>query len=163
MARYTKSGSGSATKTEYSLPKCDNCPRINTSSSRSSTVGSYDSSILVSVIEDFSHIKQEVQKLQDEIKSVEPYYESSTKLNNTVRIVIILLMMVPLLQLLCCIGVVYTLGIEEKLSGLLKLFINGIGILSIVELIFGGVKLFLFDNRLGLIEKEIEELKRKQS
>ena len=57
-------------------------------------------------------------------------------------------MVVPIIQLLCCAGVVYYLGIEDKLPGLIKWILGGVSILSIIELIVGGVKLFLYEKRL---------------
>lgn len=162
MARYSKAESGTATKTVFSSPtSCDNCPKINPSSSSSTSNRIFDSDILVSTIGQLVELKKEVQELQEESKKAESFYNSTTKLNNTVRTVVIVLMIVPVLQLICCTGVIYALGIEEKLSGLLKWALGGISLFSIIELIVGGVKLYWYEKRMDIIEKDIDELKKK--
>lgn len=162
MARYSKAESGTATKTNYPLPTaCDNCPRINTTSS--STASQFDSDIVVSTIGQLTELKKQVQKLQEESKKAESFYRSTAKLNNTVRVVVIVLMIIPIIQLILCTGVVYILGIEDKLPGLLKWVLGGVSVLSILELIVGGIKLYLYEKRMDELEKVVDEIKAKSN
>ena len=159
MARYTKAESTAATKSAFPLPNtCDGCPKVNTSSS-SSANNSSNADVLISTIGQLNDLKKDVQQLQEESKRTASFYQSSTKLNNTVRTVIIILMIVPVLQLIGCTCVVYALGIEDTLPNLLKWTLSGVSILSILELIVGGIKLYLYENRINELEKEIEKLK----
>lgn len=63
-------------------------------------------------------------------------------------------MVIPVIQLLLCAGVVYSLGIEDELPGLINWILGSVSILSILELIVGGIKLYLY-------EREWTSLKRK--
>lgn len=67
-------------------------------------------------------------------------------------------MIMPIIQLLCCAGVVYSLGIEDELPGLINWVLGGVSLLSLVELIVGGVKLFLYEKRMDELEKKIDAL-----
>ena len=43
----------------------------------------------------------------------------------------------------------YSLEIEDKLLGLIKRILGGLSIFSLVELIVGGIKLFLYEKKDG--------------
>lgn len=103
-------------------------------------------------------LQREVRELQAANKKTSSFYDSTSKLNKTVRTVIIILMIVPVVQLLCCAGVVYSLGIEDELPGLINWILGGVSLLSLGELIVGGVKLFLYEKRMDELEKKIDTL-----
>lgn len=158
MAQYQKTRSGTATQNTIPLANsCDNCPKVNASSS-STANGTSSTEMLIGTIGQLHDLQREVQELKDENNKTASFYDSTAKLNKTVRIVVILLMIVPVVQLLCCVVVVYSLGIEDKLPDLLNWILGGVGALSFIELFVGGVKLFLYENRMDEIEKKIEAL-----
>lgn len=158
MTQYQRTKSETATQGSVPLvANCDNCPRINASSS-STAGGTSNTDTLIGTIGQLHDLQQEVRELQAASKKTLSFYDSTAKLNKTVRIAIIILMVVPIIQLLCCAGVVYYLGIEDKLPGLIKWILGGVSILSIIELIVGGVKLFLYEMRLDDLEKKIDAI-----
>jgi hypothetical protein len=67
-------------------------------------------------------------------------------------------MIVPIVQLICCVGVVYFLGIEDKLPGLLRLVLSGVSIFSIIELTVGGFKLYFYETKMDKFEKDLDAL-----
>lgn len=158
MAQYQKTQSKTATKNSIPLANsCDNCPKVNTSSS-STANGTSSTEMLISTIGQLHDLQREVRELQAGNKKTVSFYDSTTKLNKTVRTVVIILMIVPVVQLLCCAGVVYSLGIEDELLGILNWILGGVSLLSLIELIIGGVKLFLYEKRMDEIERKIEAL-----
>lgn len=157
MAQYQKSETSTATQNAIPIvSSCDGCPKVNTSSS--STPGFSSSDMLFSTIGQLHDLQQEVQKLQNASRKTLSFYDSTSKLNNTVRTVVIILMLIPIAQLLLCVAVVYSLGIQDELPGLLSWALSGVGIASIIELSVGGAKLFHFDKRIEAIEKRIDSL-----
>lgn len=67
-------------------------------------------------------------------------------------------MVIPVIQLLLCAGVVYFLGIEDELPGLINWILGSVSILSILELIVGGIKLYLYEKRMDELEKKIDAM-----
>lgn len=90
-----------------------------------------------------------MRELQAVNKRTLSFYDTTSKLNKTVRTVVIILMIVPIIQLIWCFGAVYSLEIEDKLLGLIKRILGGLSIFSLVELIVGGIKLFLYEKKDG--------------
>ncbi len=160
MSQYKKTKTKTGTATPNAVPlvsNCDNCSKINASYS-STTGGNSDVGALFSAISQICDLQREVKELQAANKKTSSFYDSTSKLNKTVRTVIIILMIVPIIQLLCCAGVVYSLGIEEELPGLINWILGSVSVLSLIELIVGGVKLFLYEKRMDELEKKIETL-----
>lgn len=161
MSQYQRAKTESATQVSIPLvANCDGCPRVNTSYS-STTGGTSNTDTLIGTIGQLHELQQEVRKLQSESKKTLPFYDSTAKLNKTVRVVVIILMVIPIMQLLFCAGVVYSLGIEDELPGLLNWILGGVSIMSILELIVGGVKLFLYEKRMDELEKKIDAMSNK--
>lgn len=158
MSQHSNTGTGILPLTPTSITgDCINCPRVNPSStSTSNNVG--DTSILIDAIGQLHDLQKEVKEIQTKQGKLMEFYDSSTKLNKTVRIVIIVLMIIPALQLICCTGVVFYLGIQQKLSDLLNWVLGGVSLLSLVELIVGGVKLFLDEKKIENLEKKVDDL-----
>ena len=160
MAHYTKSKS-SSTSQPY-LPSvnntCEGCPKVSGTTS-SSTNNPSTSEILVTTIGQLNDLQKAVKELQKESNKKSSFYQSSTRLNNTVRRVVVILLIVPILQLLFCIGTVYYLGIQDQLPSLINWILGSVGLLSVVELVIGGVKLFGYDKKIEDLEKKIEDLK----
>ena len=146
MSEYQRAKTETAT--QGSIPfvtNCDSCPRVNASYS-STTVGTSNADTLISTI------------VQAASKKTLSFYDSTSKLNKTVQIVIIILMVIPVIQLLLCAGVVYSLGIEDELPGLINWILGSVSILSILELIVGGIKLYLYEKRMDELEKKIDAM-----
>ena len=158
MPQYQKKKTGTTTQNTVPLASsCDNCPKVNASYS-STTGGTSNTDTLIGTIGQLHDLQREVRELQAARKKTSSFYDSTSKLNKTVRTVIIILMIVPVVQLLCCAGVVYSLGIEDELPGLINWILGGVSLLSLGELIVGGVKLFLYEKRMDELEKKIDTL-----
>ena len=136
---------------------CEGCPKVSAASSRSTNATS-NGDVLVATIGQLNELQKEVRELQKENKKKSSFYNSSAKLNNTVRVVVIILLIVPVIQMLCCAGVVYYLGIQDQLPSLINWLLGGVSILSLLELIVGGVKLFLYEKRMDELESKINDL-----
>jgi hypothetical protein len=159
MSQYSKAETGSATSSAVPLASnCDNCPRVSTTFSSSTTGGFSNTDTLIGTIGQLHDLQREVKELQDANKKTLSFYESASKLSNTVRVVVIILMIVPIVQLICCVGVVYFLGIEDKLPGLLRLVLSGVSIFSIIELTVGGFKLYFYETKMDKFEKDLDAL-----
>ena len=139
------------------VTNCDSCPRVNASYS-STTVGTSNADTLISTIGQLHDLQREVRELQAASKKTLSFYDSTSKLNRTVQIVIIILMVIPVIQLLLCAGVVYSLGIKDELPGLINWILGSVSILSILELIVGGIKLYLYEKRMDELEKKIDAM-----
>lgn len=132
MSEYQRAKTETAT--QGSIPfvtNCDSCPRVNASYS-STTVGTSNADTLISTIGQLHDLQREVRELQAASKKTLSFYDSTSKLNKTVQIVIIILMVIPVIQLLLCAGVVYSLGIEDELPGLINWILGSVSILSIL-------------------------------
>ena len=154
MSEYQRAKTETAT--QGSIPfvtNCDSCPRVNASYS-STTVGTSNADTLISTIGQLHDLQREVRELQAASKKTLSFYDSTSKLNKTVQIVIIILMVI----LLLCAGVVYSLGIEDELPGLINWILGSVSILSILELIVGGIKLYLYEKRMDELEKKIDAM-----
>ena len=100
MSEYQRAKTETAT--QGSIPfvtNCDSCPRVNASYS-STTVGTSNADTLISTIGKLHDLQREVRELQAASKKTLSFYDSTSKLNKTVRIVIIILMVIPVIQLL---------------------------------------------------------------
>lgn len=160
MSQYKKTKIKTGTATPNAVPlvsNCDNCPKVNASYS-SATGGVSDTDTLFSTIKQLCVLQREVQELQAANKKTFSFYDSTSKLNKTVHTVVIILMIVPIIQLLCCAGVVYYLGIEEELPGLINWILGGVSVLSLIEMIIGGVKLFHYEKKMDELEKKVDAL-----
>jgi hypothetical protein len=82
-------------------------------------------------------------------------------LAKTSRVAIIVLMVLPVLQLVLCAAIVYCLGIQENLSGLINWIIGGIGALSFLEVLITAVKYFSLENKVNDFEKRLDKLETK--
>ena len=52
----------------------------------------------------------------------------------------------------------YSLGIEDELPGLKISILGSVSILSILELIVGGIKLYLYEKKMDELEKKIDAM-----
>lgn len=52
----------------------------------------------------------------------------------------------------------YSLGIEDELPGLINWILGSVSILSILELIVGGIKLYLYEKKMDELEKKIDAM-----
>lgn len=158
MTQYSNTETGTTVPTSASfINNCENCPRVNTQSS-STAGGSPNAEILIGTIGHLHDLQKEVQELQEKSKKTVSFYDSGARLNRTVRVVVIVLMVIPFLQLISCAAVVYLLGIEDELPNLLNWVLGTVSVLSLVELIMGSIKLFLYEKRMDELEEKINSL-----
>lgn len=108
-----------------------------------------------------------IGKLEERVKDLEKkeeqhaeFYRESARLSKTSRISLIVLMIVPVVQLLVCAIIVYSMGLEEKLPNILKWFLGGVSLLSVVEMIMTIIKGNSDKQKFDELEKEIEKLKK---
>lgn len=115
-------------------------------------------SMLSHTIGELQKLKEEFEKLQKEVEKSKSFYDSATKVNNTVFIVLIVFLLIPVLQLVVCAGVLYFLGIQDNLLEFFKWGLGGIGLLSLVQVVIWGIKVFYHGKRIDDLEKKIENL-----
>lgn len=99
-----------------------------------------------------------VEKEQDRTRN---FYTGITKLARTSRIALIILMIAPVFQLILCTAIVYYLGIQDQLPGLLIWVLGGVSLLSIIEVVITAIKYFTLENKVNELEKKVEKLEDK--
>lgn len=138
-----------------------NCPRISTPENTSQA-------ILWNDLESFGHFYSELEKTKKDVTAIRAEQERNkdfirrmAALAKTSRVAIIVLMVLPVLQLVLCAAIVYCLGIQENLSGLINWIIGGIGALSFLEVLITAVKYFSLENKVNDFEKRLDKLETK--
>lgn len=76
-----------------------------------------------------------MHELEATTKETQSFYDSTTKLNKTVQIAVMLLISVPIVQLVFATLMVYYLGIQDDLNGLLHWLLGSISFFSVIELL----------------------------
>ncbi len=124
--------SSSATMRPYTTNACTSCP----SNSTSVAEGDYDIYKLI------SNCLYEQKNLEEELKAVKRnqekeknLYDSVTSMAKTSKIVMLVLMAVPVIQVIVCAVIIYSLGIQDELPSLLSKGLGGIGVASVVEVL----------------------------
>lgn len=162
MGLYSKTESNATTKPVIILPSsCDSCPKAKVSASSSAATSGTNPDMLFKTIGELHDLKTEVEKLKEESKKSAAFYQSATALSNTVRKVVFFMMMIPILQLIGCMVVVYFLGIENELPKLLKLVLSGVSVLSLIELAVGGMKIYSYDNEIKELKSRVDNIQNK--
>lgn len=140
---------------------CSNCPRISTPENTSQAPTWND-------LESFGHFYSELEKTKKDVTAIRAEQERNkdfirrmAALAKTSRVAIIVLMVLPVLQLVLCAAIVYYLGIQENLSGLINWIIGGIGALSFLEVLITAVKYFSLENKVNDFEKRLDKLETK--
>ena len=114
--------------------------------------------MLITCISKSDKLEKQVDKIEKQQETTRNFYNSLAKFSSTTRVIVILLMFIPLLQLIACAGIVYYLGIQEKNSSLINWVLGGVSILSLGEVIIIPVKLFLLDKRMDDFEKRLDKI-----
>ena len=115
------------------------------------------------VVNNTENNKKEIDNIKAEQEKMKEFYRSSASLSKTVKIVIIILMIVPIIQVLVCGVIVYSLGIQDKLPNYLSYFLGGISVLSIIEFFVGAVKLYANEKSLEALKMRIDKIEEKIS
>ena len=110
----------------------------------------------------FNKIEEEIQKLKErqtvfeKDNSVKSFLDSAKRVSNISAIILIILIVLPICQLGVCVATVYILGYEKSLNSFINWCIGGIGILSLIELVGGCIKLKSLDERIKRLEDKID-------
>ena len=99
-------------------------------------------------------IKKEVDAIQEELDTTRDFYNSTNRLAKTTRRVVQFLAIIPLLQLVVCGIIVYILGIQEELPGILNWVLSAVSLASILEII-------LYIIHWNQLKIKVEELEKK--
>lgn len=162
MAVYTKDTGSSSVLPGVGDQGCVGCPRV--AQSESGTVPTLEAGektlalLLGQTLEETNSLKKDVARLEKEQEQAKKFYSASTKLSKTANIVLWVLLLIPLLQLVACTAVVYHLGIQEQLPGLLYWVLSGVSILSIVEMIALAIKISSIEKKLEEFDKRLSKL-----
>ena len=158
MAVRTKDTStATATSTNIS---CSNCPRVSTPESTSQSATWKDIEALGHFYNDLEKVQKEIVSLREGQKETKDYFKRMASLAKTSQIAIIILMIVPALQLVACAAIVYCLGIQEEVSGLINWIIGGVGVLSFLEVLITAIKYFTLESKVNNLEKELERVEK---
>lgn len=123
----------------------------------SGNMGADLSQLLYQFMNDTSELRKKVDELEKKQRKSERFFGEVTALAKVSRIVMIILMIIPVVQLIACVLVVNYIGCNDKLIPLLNWVISGISVLSIIEMIYGGVKIYLFNRDIEEIKKKIDK------
>lgn len=105
-------------------------------------------------------LEKAVDRLEDKQNKTKEFYEATTKLSKTAYIILWILLIIPALQLFGCIAVVYYLGIQDNLPGLLYWVLSSVSLLSVGEIISIPKTFSSIKNRLNDIEKRLDKFER---
>ena len=133
---------------------------FSATSDTNSQTGAFDVTITGMVrdcIVQVNDLQKEVNQLQKEQRKTSEYYKENAKLAKTSRILMIILMVIPGIQLIACTAVVYYLGIENQLTAFLRWIIGSVSILSISEKVFTAFKYFSLENKVDELKKAVEK------
>lgn len=159
MAQLTKD-SGTSIGTNFSTTSCSNCPRIATSESASTPEHNRETPLIDLVIKSLvtmDKLQKDIMKVEKEQDRTFGFYKGIEKLTHTSRIAITVLMIIPAFQLIACTAIVYYLGIQERLSGLLTWILGGVSIFSVVEILITALKYTMLESKVSELEKKVEK------
>ena len=155
-----KTNDSSSTPTTPSV--CSACPKAVSSSNETQTPQIDNNDILANIVTQnlmqVETLKTEVEQIKIAQEKQADFYRSGAKLNNVARIAIIILLVIPTLQLIACTAVVYYLGVQEKLNGLLSWVLSGVSLFSIVDIIIVSVKFFSVEKKVDFLENKVDKL-----
>lgn len=106
-------------------------------------------------------LQKDIIRVEKEQDRTRDFYDGLTSLAKTSKIAIFILMIIPVFQLIACTAVVYYLGIQDQLSGLLTWILGGVSFLSIAEASITAMKYFTLENKVNELEKKIDKLENK--
>lgn len=162
MAQYTnREKSSSSTANFKNYPRGNGNYKGPTTGQEKSSTGQNDNSIndlLITCISKSDRLEKQVDKIEKQQETTRNFYNSLEKFSSTTRVIVIILMFIPLLQLIACTGVIYYLGIQEKIAPLINWVLGGVSVLSLGEVIIIPIKLFLLDKRMDDFEKRLDKM-----
>lgn len=127
MPQYQNFDSGTAIKSTTSLTNnCDNCPVTNKPQSSTTSDSENIYSYITYIATKVEKLDEKMHELEATTKETQSFYDSTTKLNKTVQIAVMLLISVPIVQLVFATLMVYYLGIQDDLNGLLHWLLGSI-------------------------------------
>lgn len=167
MARYTNdTSSSSVAASAVSINQtCASCPRVAVPESGSTFdqgIAAQLTTVLTQNLGTVSQLQKDIQRVEKEQDRTRNFYNAITKLSDVSRIVLLILLVIPIVQLIACTAVVYYLGIQEQLSSLLTWVLSSVSVLSIAEVVLIPVKLFTMEKRMDDIEKKIDKIVEKE-
>lgn len=163
MARVTKEKSTSTGSALGSLPQqnCVGCPKL--SSSNSGSIPEYDSvALLMDMVSKslvtMNKLQKDIMRVEKEQDRTRDFYSGITALTKISKVAIFVLMIIPAVQLIVCAALVYYLGIQEQLSGLLTWTLGSVSVFSITEIVFTAIKYFTLENKVNELERKVDDL-----
>lgn len=141
--------------------QCDTCPKFGTTNSGSNSDYQPEqnmAALLIQVFTDISTLKEEVQSIQLEQNNTHKFYKAATNLCNVSKNIMLLFILIPVVQLLACVAIIYYLGIQDKLPSLLTWVLSGISLLSFLEVFLNLFQINKMGSRLDELEKKIDNM-----
>lgn len=130
---------------------------IDTSTSGgSSEMGLFYGLINTNILE-VADLKRRINDLEKQQGKTKSFYKSVTRLSNLSTIIIGIMFIIPMLQLIGCAAVVYYLGIQDKLPGLLNWVLGGVSLFSLIEMIFIPIKFYFMETKISSLEEKYNE------
>ena len=126
----------------------------------STTAGNSEISLyglITTNIQEVAELKKRMNDLEKQQNKTKAFYKSITKLSNLSTTIMGIMLIIPMLQLIGCAAVVYYLGIQEKLSGLLNWVLGGVSLFSLVEMIFIPIKFYFMETKITSLEEKLNE------
>lgn len=162
MDRYTKDRETSST-VQNNPQNCAGCPRVAVPEN-GTTAPREDRAIaelLKQTLVDMNTLQVDIMRVEKEQDKTRSFYKTIARLGNISQVAIIALMIVPLIQLIGCLAIIYYLGLQENLSGLFQFAIGGIGLLSLIEVLFAYGKISSIEKQLEKHESRLDKIEEK--
>ncbi len=108
-------------------------------------------------IQEVADLKRRINDLEKQQGKTKSFYKSVTKLSNLSTIIIGVMLIIPMLQLIGCAAVVYYLGIQDNLPGLLNWVLGGVSLFSLIEMIFIPIKFYFMETKISSLDEKYKE------
>jgi len=159
MAHFTKDKytSSVAPNTQQN---CVGCTKVAVPSNGTTTQSEEGAiaELLRKTLLDMKVLQDDIMRVEREQDKTAKFYNTITKLGKISYVAVLALMIVPIVQLIGCLIIIYYLGIQEELSELFKFAVGGIGILSLIEVIIAYSKLSGIEKQIEKLENKVEKL-----
>ena len=130
-----------------------NTQSASTSNSQNHSIYSLLSQSLV----ELEKLKKEMEVLKDKQDKQDELLNSIQKLSDITHLVVLVLCIIPIIQVVVSGVLIYILGMQDKLNGLLNFTLTCLFGISAVELIGGFLKVYGLNKRIDNLEGKIKE------
>lgn len=126
----------------------------SSSSSNTQNINIY--SVLTQSLVEIQELKKDIEMIKCKQGKQDELIKSIRKLSDITHVVVLVLCIIPIVQVIVCGGLIYILGMQDKLNSLLNLSLTGLFSISILELLVGFFKVQGLDKRISELEEKLK-------